>query len=125
MSMIKMPIKFEGSLGAAMVETLVDVGVTFSCISSKLADSLEVSTKMKRALEANSSSKDAIVKIKKKVVLDFYYNDVRMSDEFLVVPGLSEEVILGGTTLQKWRIKIDFGKDTIVVDPKATKISLP
>jgi len=32
--------------------------------------------------------------VKDAVRLDFYINDVLLSDEFLVVPGLSEEAIL-------------------------------
>lgn len=122
--MIKLPIRYEGSLGSSTVETLVDVGVSFSCISSKLAETLEAPVKIKRAIDAHSASKEAVVKIRKRVTLDFYWNDVRMSDEFLVVPGLQEDIILGGTTLQKWRIKIDFAKDSIVVDPRVAKVTL-
>ena len=40
--------------------------------------------------------------------LDFEINDVRLSDEFMVVPYLSEEVIIGVTTMQKWRIKLHY-----------------
>ena len=42
---------------------------------------------------------------------DFYIEDVQLSDEFLVIPGLSEDAIIGAATLQKWRIKLNF--DTI------------
>ena len=55
---------------------------------------------------------------------DFYYNDIRLSDEFVVVPGLNEEGIIGVNTLQKWRIKLDFEHDTVIVDPKVSKLIL-
>lgn len=55
---------------------------------------------------------------------DFYHNDIRLSDEFMVVPGLSEEAIIGVNTLQKWRIKLDFEHDTIIIDPKVAKLIL-
>jgi hypothetical protein len=55
---------------------------------------------------------------------DFYYDDIRLSDEFMIVPGLSEEVIIGVNTLQKWRIKLDFENDTVVIDPKVAKLIL-
>jgi hypothetical protein len=42
----------------------------------------------------------------------------------MVVPGLSEEGIIGGNTLQKWRIKLDFEHDTVIVDPKVSKLIL-
>jgi hypothetical protein len=47
-----------------------------------------------------------------------------LSDEFLVVPGLSEEAIIGATTMQKWRIKLDFGHDQLFVDPRVAKLQL-
>ena len=47
-----------------------------------------------------------------------------VSDEFLVVPGLSEEVIIGAATMQKWRIKLNFEYDTAEVDPKVAKLIL-
>jgi hypothetical protein len=43
------------------------------------------------------------------------------SDEFLVVPGLSEEVLIGVTTMRKWRIRLDFENDNVIIDPKVAK----
>ena len=37
---------------------------------------------------------------------------------------LSEEAIIGVATLQKWRIKLHFEHDKVIVDPKAAKLSL-
>jgi hypothetical protein len=56
--------------------------------------------------------------------LDFYVNGLRMTDEFMVVPNLSESVIIGATTLQKWKIKLDFEHDTIIIDPRVAKLKL-
>lgn len=56
--------------------------------------------------------------------LDFYHEEVRLSDEFLVVPGLSEEVIIGAATMQKWRLKLDFEHDKVIVDPAVSKLIL-
>ncbi|MEJ0106021.1 MAG: hypothetical protein WDO19_27240 [Bacteroidota bacterium] len=64
------------------------------------------------------------MKIEEKIVSEFYIKDIRMSDEFVVVPGLSEEAIIGVTTLQKWRIKLDFEHDTVIIDPKIAKAIL-
>jgi hypothetical protein len=41
-----------------------------------------------------------------------------------VIPSLFEEVIIGVNTLQKWRIKLDFDNDTLIVDPKVAKATL-
>ena len=55
---------------------------------------------------------------------DFYFEDIRLSDEFMVVPNLSEEVIIGANTMQKWCIKLDFEHYTVIVDPKVAKLIL-
>ena len=52
--------------------------------------------------------------MKDAIRVDFYLNDVLLSDEFLVVPGLSEEVIIGAATMQKWRIKINFEHEDLI-----------
>ena len=56
--------------------------------------------------------------------LDIYINGVLISDEFLVVPNLKEAVIIGGATMRKWRIKLNFEYDTVEIDPKVAKLIL-
>lgn len=70
------------------------------------------------------SLRKSFIEIKERITLDFYINDILLSDEFLVVPALSEEAIIGSATLQKWRIKLDFEHDTVYVDPKVAKLQL-
>ncbi len=72
----------------------------------------------------STASEGHYIEIKERVILDFYINDVLLSDEFLVVPNLSEEVVLGAATLQKWRIRLDFEHDEVIVDPKVAKLQL-
>lgn len=47
-----------------------------------------------------------------------------LSDEFLVLEDLSEEVIIGAATMQKWRMKLDFEHDTVSVDSKVAKLQI-
>lgn len=124
MSIIKIPIRYEGSKGETVLYTLFDSGATFSCISAAHAASLANLEKMRRSLEIATAAKDTYLKIDHAIRLDFYYNDIRLSDEFMVIDNISEDVILGANTLQKWRIKLDFEHDTIIIDPKAAKAIL-
>jgi len=64
------------------------------------------------------------MKFEQRLMADFYINEIRMSDEFMIVPNLSEEAIIGATTMQKWRIKLDFEHDTVIIDPKIAKAIL-
>ena len=42
----------------------------------------------------------------------------------MLVPELSEPVIIGAKTLQAWRMKLDFEREQVVVDPRVTKLRL-
>ena len=75
-------------------------------------------------LQLPIGAEDDFISIESAVRLDFYLEEVLLSDEFLVVPGLSEEAIIGAATMQKWRIKLDFEHDSVHVDPKVAKLQL-
>ena len=124
MSIIKLPLHYEGSQGEKVLYTLFDSGATFSCISPEAIEDLETPTKLFRPLEVATAAVGHYLRIEKRISVDFYINDVRLSDEFYVVPGLSEDAILGVNTFQKWRIKLDFEHDTVIVDPKVAKAML-
>jgi hypothetical protein len=79
---------------------------------------------MRLPLEAGTASRGHFVKIDHTLRSDFYFGDLRMSDEFMVVLDLSEEAIIGVNTMQKWRIKLDFEHDRIIVDPKVVQVIL-
>ena len=124
MSIIKVPVRFEGSKGEKMISVLFDSGATFSCVSPEIAAQIGIVEKMRHPLEVATASRGHFVKIETTLRSDFYYNDIRLSDEFMVVPDLSEDAIIGVNTMQKWRIKLDFEHDTVIIDPKVTKLIL-
>jgi hypothetical protein len=124
MSIIKLPIQYEGSEGEKTLYTLFDSGSTFSCINADYVKGIENLIKLRHAKMFETASQGHFVEIKYVVRLDFYIDDILLSDEFMVVPNLSEEAILGVTTMQKWRIKLDFDTAKVVVDPKVGKFIL-
>jgi hypothetical protein len=124
MSIIKLPLLFEGSKGEKTLVALFDSGATFSCMSMASAEGLATLEKMRHPLEVATASLGIYLRIEYRISLDFYYNDIRLSDEFMVIPNLSEDVILGVNTFQKWRIKLDFEHDTVIIDPKVSKAIL-
>ena len=124
MSIIKLPLHYEGSQGEKVLYTLFDSGATFSCISPDAAEDLAILEKLFRPLDVATAAVGHYLRIEERISVDFYINDVRLSDEFYVVPGLSEDAILGVNTFQKWRIKLDSEHDTVIVDPKVAKAML-
>jgi hypothetical protein len=124
MSVIKLPLLFAGSEGEKNLYTLFDSGANLSCINPDYVSNLETPTPLGRVRNISTASEGHFIQVKEAIRVDFYLNDVLLSDEFLLVPGLSEEAIIGAATMQKWRIKLDFEHDTVHVDPKVAKMEL-
>jgi len=121
---IRIPLRFEGSKGEKNLYALFDSGATYSCISEESVEDLEELIKLHTPLRLATASEATFMEITSRTSLDFYQEDVRFSDEFLVVPGLSEEVIIGAATMQKWKLKLDFENDRVIVDPRVAKLIL-
>jgi hypothetical protein len=121
---LKLPVRFEGTKGEKILYTLFDSGATFSCMHPDFAEEIAEPQKMLTPLEVATASQGTYLKISERITPDFYIDDIRMSDEFMVVPNLSKDAIIGVTTLQKWRIKLDFEHDTVIIDPKIAKAIL-
>jgi hypothetical protein len=124
MSVLKHPLLYVGSKGEKNLYTLFDSGANLSCINPDNVKGLEVPTSLGRIRSISTAAEGHYIEVKERVSLDFYLNDVLLSDEFLLVPGLSEEAIIGAATMQKWRIKLNFEHDTVEVDPKVAKMQL-
>jgi predicted aspartyl protease len=124
MGIIRIPLRFEGSIGEKIVYALFDSGATYSCLSEEIACCIEKTVKLRRPLEIATASSSHFVVIEEAMRADFYHEDIRLSDEFMVVPGLSEEAIIGVNTLQKWRMKLDFEQDKVIINPKVAEYIL-
>jgi hypothetical protein len=124
MSIIKHPLLYVGTLGEKRLYTLFDSGANLSCIHPDYLQDLEVPVHLGRIRRIGTASDAHYIEIEYRVTLDFYINDVQLSDEFLVVPGLTEEAIIGAATMQKWRIKLDFEHDQLIVNPKVSRMQV-
>ncbi len=122
MSVIKMPIFYVGSKGEKNLYTLFDSGANLSCINPEHLQDLEIPIQLGRTRLVSTAAEGHYIEIKERVFLDFYIHDILLSDEFLVVPGLSEEAIIGAATMQKWRIKLNFDRDTVEVGNKLANV---
>jgi hypothetical protein len=118
------PLDFRGDRGRAELQTLFDSGSTYSCLSPEIAAQLGTVLSLPEPLEVETADKGHFIRIEQRVSLDFHLNNLRLTDEFMVVPGLAEEAIIGATTMQKWRIKLDFEHDQVVTDPRANRMIL-
>lgn len=124
MAVIEKPIRLVGSKGSKEVYALFDSGSTYSCIQSALAEKLGRVEPLPEPMEFGTAEKRRKVRVKEAVRLNFYIDGLRFSDEFMLIPELSEETIIGAATLQKWRMKLDFEHDEVILDPRVTKLRL-
>jgi hypothetical protein len=124
MAVIEKNIKLAGSLGRSEQRALFDSGSTYSCIEPQLARKLGITEALPSPKRFGTAEKGRTVTAKERVSLDFKLDGYTFSDEFMVVVGLTEAVIIGAATLQKWRMKLDFENDDVIIDPRVTKLRL-
>ncbi len=124
MSILRIPILFVGSKGEKHLTALFDSGADLSCIHPDCVKDLETPVHMGRIRHLNTASAAHVIEVKERVSLDFIIDDIVLSDEFLIIPGLSEEVIIGVATLQKWRMKLDFEHDRVIINPRLGRLQL-
>lgn len=121
---IERDLAFRGSKGQTELHTLFDSGSTYSCIRPDLVEPLATVEPLPEPLEVETASKGNFIHVNDSARLEFKLNGLRLSDEFMIVPGLSEQAIIGATTMQKWKIKLDFEHDQVITDPRAAKLKL-
>jgi hypothetical protein len=124
MSIIRLPLLYIGSKGEKNLYSLFDSGANLSCINPEFVSDIEEPVQLGRIRQLGTASAGHYIEVTQAVRLDFYIDDILLSDEFLIVPGLSEEAIIGVATMQKWRIKLNFEHDSVEVDPKVAKLIL-
>ena len=124
MTIIEKEIKLVGSKGEHELVGLFDSGATYSCIDQDLAKELEILIPLPVPIPLETVEKGRVVKVRERVTLDFHLDGYRFSDEFMVTPDLSGQLIIGAATMQKWRFKLDFEADEVIIDPRVTRLRL-
>jgi hypothetical protein len=124
MTIIEKEIKLVGSKGEHELVGLFDSGATYSCIDQDLAKELEILIPLPVPIPLETVEKGRAVKVRERVTLDFHLDGYRFSDEFMVIPDLSSQLIIGAATMQKWRFKLDFEADEVIIDPHVTRLRL-
>jgi len=124
MAIIEKEIKLVGSKGEHELTGLFDSGATYSCIERDLAEKLGALDPLPTPISLETAEAGKPVEVRERVSLDFHLDGYRFSDEFMVIPGLSSQLIIGAATMQKWRFKLDFEADEVIIDPRVTRLRL-
>lgn len=124
MTIIRLPLLYVSSKGEKILYTAFNNITTLSCIHPDHIKDLETPVRLGRIRQLITTGARQYIDIREAVTLDFYINGVLLSDEFLLVPGLDEEAIIGGATMRKWRIKPDVEHHRVIVDPKVAELRI-
>ena len=124
MAVIEKRIKLRGSKGEAEVLAIFDSGSTYSCIKPELAKELGMIEPLPEPIDLGTAKEGESLRAEETIRLDFHIDGYRFSDEFMLISGLSEDTIIGAASLQKWRLKLDFEHDKVIIDPRVTKLRL-
>ena len=124
MAIIEKELRLVGSKGERKVKAIFDSGASYSCITPELAGELGMVEPLPEPMEFGTAEQERKLTTSQRVTLNFYLDGYRFSDEFMLIPNLSEPVIIGAATLQKWRLKLNFETDEVIIDPRVTKLRL-
>lgn len=105
MAVIQKTIRLIGSKGSESVPTIFDSGSTYSVILPAWAHRLDTVTPLPEPKKFGTTKDGETLSATERVTLDFEVDGNRLSDEFMLIPELSEPIIIGAATLRKWRIK--------------------
>ena len=94
------------------------------CALLAVAERLMHVEPLRRPKELGTADGNTTVWVTVRVALDFELDGVVLSDEFMVVPNLRREVIIGVSTMQKWRMKIDLEREELLLDPRVGELWL-
>jgi hypothetical protein len=124
MGMIEKKLRLIGSLGERETLCLFDSGASVSCIRPDIARDLERPISLHKPFRISTADEKTFMEVQEQVFLEFYIDDFLLFSDFFLVPGLTEEAIIGALTLQQWRLKLDFDREEVIVDPRAVRLRI-
>jgi len=124
MAVIEKELRLVGSKGERTVKAIFDSGASYSCIKPELAKELGMVEPLPEPMDFGTAKEGESLSAKEAIRLNFYIDGYRFSDEFMLIPNLSEPVLIGAKTLQAWRLKLNFETDEVIIDPGVTKLRL-
>lgn len=124
MGLIVKRLRVAGDKGERRLQVLFDTGASASFVRLDIAERIATTLKLPSPETYTLGDGVGKLRVNETVVLYVYINGVRTSDNFIVATRLSDEVIIGANTLQKWRIKLDLENEKVVIDKRMSRLLL-
>lgn len=123
MGLIYKSVLLEGDKGEKDFSALFDNGSSESFIRKELAKEVATILKLSAPKEFGMGRGTLLVE-ESTGILAIEVESFNLFWHFLVVPDLTEEVIIGTDFLQRWKIRFDPQNEKIIIDGKALKLKL-
>ncbi|MDT7892922.1 MAG: retropepsin-like aspartic protease [Armatimonadota bacterium] len=124
MGILVKQVTLRGDKGQVELDGMFDTGATYSVIRKDIAEQIATVIPLDEPIVLRTAEQGRQLTVTHRVVLTIWLNGYRLSDEFLVLEGLSRPVLIGAATMQKWRIRLDMANEEVIVDPTATELWL-
>jgi len=124
MGLVRKNLLVMGDKAEKEIDVLFNSGAIASFIKEDIANSLATFINLPVPKEFKLADNESKIKIKNIVHLDFKINGFTLWDEIFVAKTLPVDMIIGAKTMQAWKIKLDFEKENIIINPKAVELLL-
>ena len=126
MSLLELPCTLVGNRGCTSTVCLFDSGASYSVIRRTTAERIARLQPLPEPFVFETASAGDFITAEYGVILEFFLEDAPrcFTDSFMVLDTLSEELIIGATTMQKWQIKLDFVNEKVLYDRKVQRLRI-
>jgi len=124
MGLIIKKLQVFGDKGQRRVQVLFDTGASSSFVRHDIVESLATILKLPSPEVYTLGDGVGRLRATETAVLYVIVKGVRISDNFIVVSKLSDEMIIGANTLQKWRVKLDLENEDVLIDRRVSRLLL-
>jgi len=124
MGLIYKRIFIEGNRGKTQVDVLFDSGASVSFlrreVAERIADLLPLPSPRSFSLDDGKGA----LEVREVTHVDIHLEEGTIFDEVVVASNLAEELVIGASTLQRWRVKLDFEQDEVILDKRLLNLKL-
>lgn len=124
MGLIIKRLQVIGDKGKKRIQVLLDTGASSSFVRRDTAQSLATIVRLPAPQICTVADGVGRLRATETAVLYATIKGIRISDNFIVVPRLSDEMLIGANTLQKWRVKLDLENEDVHIDRRMARLLL-
>jgi len=122
MGLIYKKMIVEGDRGRQESTTLFDTGASQCFARKDIAE--QVATIGRAPAKLKFETATGVVETEEVIFAQIWLDGNPLFWTFIVVPDLTEEIILGSDFFQRWKIQLDPEHEKIAFDPSALKLKL-